>query len=98
MEVSTIGLDIAKQAFQAHGADASGRIVFRRKIVRAKLIEFFSSQPRCGVALEACVGAHHWGRPLAARSSSRATTSVSQYPSSSSKVSTKPGQLRSPGG
>ena len=64
-EVSTIGLDIAKQAFQAHGADASGRVVFRRKIVRAKLIEFFSSQPRCVVALEACGGAHHWGRQLA---------------------------------
>ena len=64
-EVSTIGLDIAKQAFQAHGADASGRVVFRRKIVRAKLVEFFSSQPRCVVALEACGGAHHWGRQLA---------------------------------
>ena len=64
-EASTIGLDIAKQAFQAHGADASGRVVFRRKIVRAKLIEFFSSQPRCVVALEACGGAHHWGRQLA---------------------------------
>ena len=64
-EVSTIGLDIAKQAFQAHGADASGHVVFRRKIVRAKLIEFFSSQPRCVVALEACGGAHHWGRQLA---------------------------------
>jgi transposase len=64
-EVSTIGLDIAKQAFQAHGADASGRVVFRRRIVRAKLTESFSSQPRCVVALEACGGAHHWGRQLA---------------------------------
>jgi transposase len=64
-EVSTIGLDIAKQAFQADGADASGQVVFRRKIVRAKLVEFFSSQPRCVVALEACGGAHHWGRQLA---------------------------------
>lgn len=40
-EVSTIGLDIAKQAFQAHGADASRRVVFRKKIARTKLIEFF---------------------------------------------------------
>jgi hypothetical protein len=45
MEVSTIGLDIAKQAFQAHGANASGRVVFRRRIVRTKLMKFFSSQP-----------------------------------------------------
>jgi transposase len=63
-EVSTIGLDIAKQVFQVHGADASGRVVFRRKIVRAKLLEFFSSQPRCLVALEACGGAHYWGREI----------------------------------
>jgi len=63
-EVSTIGLDIAKHVFQAHGADASGRVVFRKKITRAKLMEFFASQPRCVVALEACGGAHHWGREL----------------------------------
>jgi transposase len=63
-EVSTIGLDIAKQTFQAHGADASGHVVFRRKITRGKLIEFFSAQPRCLVALEACGGAHYWGRQI----------------------------------
>ena len=63
-EASTIGLDIAKQTFQAHGADASGQVVFRKKISRAKLIGFFASQPRCLVALEACGGAHHWGREL----------------------------------
>jgi len=64
-EVSTIGLDIAKQAFQVHGADASGRVVFRKRITRAKLIDFFASQPRCLVALEACGGAHYWGREIA---------------------------------
>ena len=63
-EVTTIGLDIAKQVFHAHGADASGRRVFSRRITRAKLIEFFASQPRCTVAMEACAGAHHWGREL----------------------------------
>jgi transposase len=63
-EVSTIGLDIAKQVFQAHGADASGRVVFRQKITRNKLMEFFASQPRCLVALEACGGAHYWGREI----------------------------------
>lgn len=56
-EVTTIGLDIAKHTFQAHGADASGRVVFRRRITRAKLLTFFASQPRCLVALEACGGA-----------------------------------------
>lgn len=63
-EVSTIGLDIAKQVFHAHGADASGRQVFSRRIVRRKVLEFFASQPRCLVALEACGGSHHWGREL----------------------------------
>ena len=52
--VSTIGLDIAKHVFQAHGADASGQAVFRKKITRTKLIDFLASQPRCLVALEAC--------------------------------------------
>lgn len=63
-EVITIGLDIAKQVFHAHGADADGRMVFSRKIRRAKLLEFFASQPLCMVALEACGGAHHWARQL----------------------------------
>jgi len=63
-EVSTIGLDIAKQSFHAHGADASGRRLFSRKITRGKILAFFAAQPRCVVALEACGGAHHWGREL----------------------------------
>lgn len=63
-EVTTIGLDIAKQVFHAHGADASGARVFSRRITRQKLIQFFASQPRCTIAMEACAGAHHWGREL----------------------------------
>jgi transposase len=64
-KVSIIGLDIAKSVFQAHGADASGGVVFRKKINRARLLEFFASQPPCTVAMEACGGAHHWARELA---------------------------------
>lgn len=52
-EVSTIGLDIAKQVFRAHGADPSGGTMFSRRITRAKLIEFFASQPHRTVAMEA---------------------------------------------
>lgn len=63
-EVTTIGLDIAKSVFHAHGADATGRALFSRKISRSKLLEFFSRQPPCTVALEACGGAHHWAREL----------------------------------
>lgn len=63
-EVSTIGLDIAKHVFHAHGADALGHQIFSRKIGRAKLLDFFAGQPPCLVALEACGGAHHWAREL----------------------------------
>jgi transposase len=63
-EVTTIGLDIAKNVFHAHGADAGGSPLFSRKISRTKLLEFFAKQPRCLVALEACGGAHHWAREL----------------------------------
>ena len=57
-EVSTIGLDLAKTVFQEHGADASGGVVFRMKLRRGKLLEFFASQPRCLVAMEACASAY----------------------------------------
>src|SRR3954468_6889139 len=63
-QAHTIGLDIAKRVFQAHGADASGRVVFRKRLVRAKVLEFFAGQPPCLVALEACGGAHYWAREL----------------------------------
>lgn len=65
-EVTTIGLDIAKSVFQAHGSDASGGVVFRKKLGRSRLLAFFATQPRCVVAMEACAGAHHWGRELGA--------------------------------
>ena len=63
--VSTIGLDIAKRVFQAHGADSAGNEVFRKKLARGKVLMFLASQPSCVVALEACGGAHHWGREIA---------------------------------
>lgn len=49
-----------------HGADERGAVVFSRKLTRTKGLDFFVSQPRCLVALEACSGAHHWARELAA--------------------------------
>ena len=65
-DVSTIGLDIAKSVFHAHGAAAGGRMVFSRRLTRAKLLDFFAQQAACVVALEACGGAHHWARELRA--------------------------------
>ena len=65
-EVTTIGLDIAKTVFHAHGADERGRGVFSMRLTRNKLLAFFAAHPRCIVALEACGGAHHWARELTA--------------------------------
>lgn len=65
MEAVTIGLDIAKSVFQAHGVDAAGEVVFRRRLTRSKLLEFFDKQPRCLVGIEACASAHYWARELA---------------------------------
>ena len=52
-EVSTIGLDLAKRVFQAHGADASGKVVFRKRLRREQVLTFFAGQPACVVAMEA---------------------------------------------
>jgi transposase len=65
-QATTIGLDIAKHVFQAHGADEAGHVVFRKRLTRAKLLEFFARQPRCVVAMEACAGSHYWARELMA--------------------------------
>jgi len=63
-QVSTIGLDLAKHVFQAHGACASGAVVFRKKLRRDQVLAFFAGQPRCVVAMEACASAHHWARTI----------------------------------
>jgi transposase len=65
-EITTIGLDLAKSVFQAHGADARGAVVFRKKLRRDQVLAFFAAQPRCLVAMEACAGGHYWARELAA--------------------------------
>jgi transposase len=66
MQVTTIGLDIAKNVFQVHGMDARGRVVLRRRLLRAKVLEFFANLPPCLIGLEAGGGAHHWARELQA--------------------------------
>ena len=63
-QVSMIGIDLAKNSFQLHGARADGSVAFRRKLGRSKLLAFVAAQPRCVVAMEACGGAHHWGREI----------------------------------
>ncbi|MHC1547801.1 IS110 family RNA-guided transposase [Phyllobacterium sp. K27] len=61
-KVATIGLDIAKNVFQVHGADKEGAPLFDLKLRRAEMLGFFKRLPQCMVALEACGTAHYWAR------------------------------------
>ncbi len=63
-EVSIIGVDLSKNSFQMHGAYSDGSVAFRRKLSRGRVLAFLLSQPRCTVAMEACGGAHYWGREI----------------------------------
>ena len=65
-EVSTIGLDIAKSVFQVHGVDVAGVVVIRKRVSRARVLEYFGKLSPCLVGIEACPSAHHWGRELQA--------------------------------
>jgi transposase len=64
--VTTIGLDIAKSAFQVHGIDAEGRVLICRKLKRRYVLGFFQKLPPCLVGIEACATSHHWSRELKA--------------------------------
>src|SRR6185312_14036248 len=66
MQITTIGLDLAKHVFQVHGVDASGQVVVRKRLRRAEVLAFFAKLPPCLVGMEACATAHHWARELIA--------------------------------
>ncbi|QHP67994.1 IS110 family transposase [Bradyrhizobium sp. LCT2] len=63
-EVSIIGLDLAKNVFQMHGADGSGTVLFRKKLRREQVLKCLAAQPTCTVAMEACASSHYWGREI----------------------------------
>jgi transposase len=64
MNVSTIGLDLAKNVFQVHAVDHDGQVVVRKKLRRHKLLAFFADLSPCLVGMEACSSAHHWAREI----------------------------------
>jgi transposase len=64
-EMRTIGLDLAKNVFQVHGSDAEGKVLVRRRLRRAEVLDFFAGTKPCLVGMEACAGAHHWAREIA---------------------------------
>ena len=65
-QVTIIGIDISKRSFQLHGATAEGKPVFRKMLSRGKFLAFLSEVPPCQIVMEACGGAHHWGRQIIA--------------------------------
>ncbi len=65
-EVTTIGVDLAKNVFQVHGINASGQAMIRRQLKRSQVLPFFKKQPPCLVGMEACASAHHWAREVSA--------------------------------
>ena len=64
MQISTIGLDIAKNVFQIHGIDAAEKVVVRKRLRRRQVLEFFKALPPCLIGMEACATAHYWAREL----------------------------------
>ena len=64
MQITTIGLDIAKNVFQVHGIDAAEKVVVRKQLRRGQVLKFFASLPPCLIGMEACATAHYWAREL----------------------------------
>ena len=64
MNITTIGIDLAKNVFQVHGVDARGKAVLKRQLRRDQMASFFANLPACVIGMEACASAHHWARKL----------------------------------
>ena len=64
MQITTIGLDIAKNVFQVHCIDSAEKVVVRKQLRRGQVLKFFAPLPPCLVGLEACATAHYWSREL----------------------------------
>jgi transposase len=64
MNVTTVGIDLAKSVFRVHGVDARGKAVLRRQLRREQVAAFFVNLPPCLIGMEACASAHYWGRTL----------------------------------
>jgi transposase len=66
MQVSTIGIDLAKNVFQVHGIDGAGKVAITKKLRRSQVMPLFEKLPRCLIGMEACATSHHWARELKA--------------------------------
>jgi hypothetical protein len=66
MQVTTLGIDLAKTVLQVHGVDQHGKGMLKKQLKRAQMAPFFINLPLCLVGIEACGSAHHWARKLQA--------------------------------
>jgi transposase len=64
VQITTIGLDIAKNVFQVHGIDVAEKVVVRKQLRRSQVLAFFKALPPCLIGMEACATAHYWAREL----------------------------------
>ncbi len=64
MQITTIGLDIAKNVFQVHGISAGEKVVIRKQLRRSQVLSFFEALSPCLIGMEACATAHYWAREL----------------------------------
>ncbi len=62
--VTTIGIDLAKNVFQLHGVDREGKTVLQKRVSRLKFLEVMRELPKCLVGIEACGGSNYWARQL----------------------------------
>ncbi|MGI9284098.1 MAG: IS110 family transposase [Pseudomonadales bacterium] len=67
MNVTTVGIDLAKSVFQVHGVDQRGKPVVQKRLRRKQVLTYFAQLPPCLVGMEACGGAHYWARKLQAQ-------------------------------
>lgn len=66
MMLATIGVDLAKNVLQVHGADEHGHTVLKKQLKRGQVLPFFANLTPCRVGMEACGSAHYWARKLQA--------------------------------
>jgi transposase len=64
MNITTIGIDLAKNVFQVHGVDERDKAGLKKQLKRAQILPFFANLPPCLIGMEACGSAHYWARKL----------------------------------
>jgi transposase len=62
MNITAIGIDIAKYEFHVHGVNHTGKAVLKKRLYRTDVLTFMQGVPPCLIGIEACCGAHHWAR------------------------------------